>query len=185
MKRGLAWVGVLLSMLVLIMLIFVRGMGISAKRQPTAIEEQVAKAVWRFLVPPPSRTLTNPVPTTPDVIRAGLEHWADHCATCHANDGSGETEIGRGLHPPAPSEFYACFPPCVFFAENSQILKSSQSAFWRQDAGGVNSLMKRESLTNRKLPYSSKMLRCTVSNHLSVLMKPLPHVSYFSGTPSF
>ena len=102
MKRGLTWVGVLLSILVLIVLSFVRGMGISAKRDPTALEERVAKAVWRFLVPPEHRTLTNPVPATPEVIRAGLEHWADHCATCHANDGSGETEIGRGLHPPAP-----------------------------------------------------------------------------------
>src|SRR5262249_52999969 len=29
-------------------------------------------------------------------------HFADHCATCHANDGSGDTEIGRSLYPRAP-----------------------------------------------------------------------------------
>jgi mono/diheme cytochrome c family protein len=32
----------------------------------------------------------------------GRNHWADHCATCHANNGSGETEIGRSLYPKAP-----------------------------------------------------------------------------------
>src|SRR5262249_28979075 len=29
-------------------------------------------------------------------------HFADHCAVCHGNDGSGNTEMGRGLYPKAP-----------------------------------------------------------------------------------
>ncbi|HLV85867.1 MAG TPA: cytochrome c [Candidatus Sulfotelmatobacter sp.] len=31
-----------------------------------------------------------------------MDHWADHCATCHANNGSGDTEMGRNFYPPAP-----------------------------------------------------------------------------------
>jgi mono/diheme cytochrome c family protein len=31
-----------------------------------------------------------------------MAHFADHCAVCHANDGSGDTEMGRGLYPRAP-----------------------------------------------------------------------------------
>ena len=31
-----------------------------------------------------------------------MEHFADHCATCHGNDGSGRTHIGNGLYPPPP-----------------------------------------------------------------------------------
>jgi mono/diheme cytochrome c family protein len=31
-----------------------------------------------------------------------LAHFADHCAACHANDGSGTTEMGRSFYPPAP-----------------------------------------------------------------------------------
>ena len=31
-----------------------------------------------------------------------MAHFADHCASCHANDGSGDTELGRSLFPPAP-----------------------------------------------------------------------------------
>ena len=29
-------------------------------------------------------------------------HFADHCAVCHANDGSGQTAIGQNLYPKAP-----------------------------------------------------------------------------------
>jgi len=36
------------------------------------------------------------------VIAEGMAHYADHCATCHANDGSGKTEMGQGLYPRAP-----------------------------------------------------------------------------------
>jgi mono/diheme cytochrome c family protein len=31
-----------------------------------------------------------------------MTHYADHCAACHANDGSGETELGLGLYPRPP-----------------------------------------------------------------------------------
>lgn len=35
-------------------------------------------------------------------IAEGRDHYADHCATCHGNDGSGTTYINQGLYPPAP-----------------------------------------------------------------------------------
>jgi mono/diheme cytochrome c family protein len=31
-----------------------------------------------------------------------MEHFADHCAICHGNDGRGATLIGKGLYPKAP-----------------------------------------------------------------------------------
>jgi mono/diheme cytochrome c family protein len=46
--------------------------------------------------------MTNPVEPTEAVLSEGLEHYADHCAVCHANNGSGDTDIGRGLYPRAP-----------------------------------------------------------------------------------
>jgi len=46
--------------------------------------------------------MTNPVSLTDAVHEEGLEHFADHCSGCHANNGSGDSEIGRGLYPPAP-----------------------------------------------------------------------------------
>lgn len=56
----------------------------------------------RWATPTAIRQQANPVAATDDVVKAGLEHWADHCATCHANDGSGDTSMGRSLYPPAP-----------------------------------------------------------------------------------
>jgi mono/diheme cytochrome c family protein len=31
-----------------------------------------------------------------------MEHFADHCATCHSNDGSGDTSFGEGLYTKSP-----------------------------------------------------------------------------------
>jgi mono/diheme cytochrome c family protein len=42
------------------------------------------------------------MPATTGMSAQGRNHWADHCATCHANNGSGETEMGRNLYPKAP-----------------------------------------------------------------------------------
>jgi mono/diheme cytochrome c family protein len=56
----------------------------------------------RLATPNADRERTNPVQPTGEVISEALEHYADHCAGCHANDGSGDTEIGRGLYPRAP-----------------------------------------------------------------------------------
>lgn len=76
--------------------------GISAKAEPGRLETVVARAMRRMAISRAERHLTNPVAITADVITAGMEHYADHCAVCHANDGSGETELGRGLYPKAP-----------------------------------------------------------------------------------
>jgi mono/diheme cytochrome c family protein len=36
------------------------------------------------------------------VIEEARAHWADHCATCHANNGSGDTLLGRTMYPRPP-----------------------------------------------------------------------------------
>ena len=56
---------------------------------------------WREAVPA-LRTAVNPVPATESVLSGAMEHYADHCATCHGNDGSGRTSIGQSLYPKAP-----------------------------------------------------------------------------------
>ena len=56
----------------------------------------------RWATPPEIRARVNPAGATTETVRAGLEHWADHCATCHGNDGTGDTALGRNLYPPAP-----------------------------------------------------------------------------------
>jgi mono/diheme cytochrome c family protein len=101
MRKALA-VALIVALAVLAAAVLVRGRGVTARRTPTTTEARLAKAAWRFLVPADVRDRANPLPPSPEVIRAGLEHWADHCAICHDNNGSGETQIGRNLHPRAP-----------------------------------------------------------------------------------
>jgi mono/diheme cytochrome c family protein len=76
--------------------------GLSAHEKPSRIEAMLAGAMRRWATPQAMRTRSNPVQPTEAVLGQALEHYADHCATCHANDGSGDTEIGRGLYPKAP-----------------------------------------------------------------------------------
>ena len=83
-------------------MILVRGRGFTSRRNPFPLEETVARAARRFLVPSEMRDAVNGVADTPEAWRAGLEHFADHCASCHANDGSGDTSLGRSLFPKAP-----------------------------------------------------------------------------------
>ena len=76
--------------------------GFSARTPPTPLERVVTRAIHRWSVPPSARALTNPVSFSPEVWAESRAHFADHCASCHANDGSGNTEIGRNLFPKAP-----------------------------------------------------------------------------------
>lgn len=85
-----------------IMLLLARRDGFSARAQPSSIEAAIAGSMRRMAVPAHAAGLKNPVQTTPEVLRTARTHWADHCAICHANDGSGDTTIGRNLYPKAP-----------------------------------------------------------------------------------
>jgi mono/diheme cytochrome c family protein len=76
--------------------------GVSARPQPSALEAITARTVRGIAIRARVRGVTNPVPASADVIAEGRDHFADHCAVCHGNDGSGNTEMGRGLFPRAP-----------------------------------------------------------------------------------
>jgi mono/diheme cytochrome c family protein len=76
--------------------------GFSARDEPSAVEAVTARMVRRLAVPARSKSLANPVYPSDDVFAEARAHFADHCATCHANDGSGNTTIGRNLYPKAP-----------------------------------------------------------------------------------
>jgi mono/diheme cytochrome c family protein len=81
---------------------YVRATGLNARAEPGAAEARLARAVRRLAIPEPARERANPVPRSDEVLAAGRAHFADHCASCHANDGSGETDMGRNLFPKAP-----------------------------------------------------------------------------------
>lgn len=75
--------------------------GFSAHDEPSAIEAFMARTVRRWAVPADLRRAKNPLPMTPDVLAEARAHFADHCATCHGNDGKGQA-MGKQMYPKAP-----------------------------------------------------------------------------------
>jgi len=76
--------------------------GFSARDEPGSVETYVAGRLRSMAVPRAMRDEKNPVTASPEVLAGAMEHFADHCAICHANDGTGKTLIGRGLYPKPP-----------------------------------------------------------------------------------
>ena len=75
--------------------------GFSARENPSWVEAFAAGIATRLAVPATYR-LKNPYPPTAENLREGEEHFADHCAICHGNDGGGDTLFGKGLYPKPP-----------------------------------------------------------------------------------
>lgn len=76
--------------------------GVSARDEPTAAEAFLARRLRHLAIPRAAREAANPVPSGPDVLARARGHFADHCASCHGNDGRGRTKLGQGLYPKAP-----------------------------------------------------------------------------------
>ena len=102
MKRLVFWLLAVSVAVVMIGAVATRGIGFTARAKPWAIEEKAARAARRWATPADVRRQASPVEATAEALERGLKHWADGCATCHGNDGGGDTPIGRSLYPPAP-----------------------------------------------------------------------------------
>ena len=82
--------------------VYLRATGLSTRAEAGRLETSIARGARRFAIPSDARARANPIPESADALADGMAHYADHCANCHANDGSGDTEMGRGLFPKAP-----------------------------------------------------------------------------------
>jgi len=105
MKPVLKAAALLLAVAVVVagvVLVYMRNAGLSAREQPGPIETAVARTVRDVVISRGARDLRNPMERTPQVIADGRAHFADHCAACHGNDGTGKTEMGQGMWPKAP-----------------------------------------------------------------------------------
>lgn len=74
----------------------------SAREQPTQVEALLANEARKAAVPEATRLRSNPVAPSAEAMHEGMAHFADHCAVCHANNGSGETMLGSGMYPKPP-----------------------------------------------------------------------------------
>jgi mono/diheme cytochrome c family protein len=76
--------------------------GLSSMAKPSALETAIARTARKMAAPSGTHNAKNPVADSPEVQREARLHFADHCAICHGNDGSGDTMIGHGLYPKPP-----------------------------------------------------------------------------------
>jgi mono/diheme cytochrome c family protein len=76
--------------------------GLSSRATPSALETAIARNAHYLAIPSSARSAQNPVLATAEELRDARLHFADHCAICHSNDGSGQTTIGEGLYPRPP-----------------------------------------------------------------------------------
>lgn len=105
MSRG----NIILLILVLLIALMVLGAaailhnGLSSRAQPTRLETMLARNARRVAIPAMAAKQSNPMPDTPENLHDARMHFADHCAVCHGNDGSGDTMLGRGMYPKPPN----------------------------------------------------------------------------------
>src|SRR6266487_3763442 len=98
-RRTLIVAGVVAALLLVALIVFVRTLryGFSAHDEPTAIERTVARTMRHWAAPSDLRDRQNPISLTPDVLAEARAHFADHCATCHGNDGKGKSGMGASM----------------------------------------------------------------------------------------
>jgi mono/diheme cytochrome c family protein len=101
-KKFLLWAVLLLVVVAIVQGVVMIRHGFSARDTPSAMETYIARTARTLAVPASARDQKNPFTATPEVLAEARAHFADHCAICHANNGSGNTEIGQNLYPKAP-----------------------------------------------------------------------------------
>jgi mono/diheme cytochrome c family protein len=104
MKRGhlLLIVAVLLVGIAIAMGVSILHNGLSARATPTALEAFFAQHAHRLSIPSDARNMHNSMPASDENLKAARDHFADHCSSCHGNDGGGDTMYGKGLYPKPP-----------------------------------------------------------------------------------
>ena len=117
--------------------------GFSARDTPSKMEILVATKARALAVPASYRSLTNPVANSGENIRAGMEHFADHCFVCHANNGSGDTSFGKNMYPKPPdmraSETQKKTDGELFYTIYNGIRLSGMPAFGEKDQSDAES----------------------------------------------
>jgi cytochrome c len=131
--------------------------GLSARDKPSLLESSLVRESRRWAIPARARNLKNPVTATPETLMQGRNHWADHCAVCHANNGGGETEIGRDLYPKAPNmrerETQSLSDGELYYIIRNGIRMTGMPAWGNPELGDSDSESWKLVLFIRHLPY--------------------------------
>ena len=66
------------------------------------IPTPTARTIRNLAIPAAARHESNPLKASPEILNEARNSFVDRCATCHGNDGSGQTQVGRNLYPQRP-----------------------------------------------------------------------------------
>src|ERR1700722_3288395 len=78
-------------------LFWITSTGMSARATPGPVESYLGRTVRNMSIPKSARGMQNPMKASPDMLLEGGRHFADHCASCHGNDGRGATEDRKSV----------------------------------------------------------------------------------------
>jgi mono/diheme cytochrome c family protein len=102
MSRAFNFLIGILCLLGIVFLWFLAQAGSGTRTEPGAMETVVSRRLRSLTMPSTARAEKNPLTASAQVMQEAAQHFADHCASCHANDGSGNTSQGQKLYPRAP-----------------------------------------------------------------------------------
>jgi mono/diheme cytochrome c family protein len=94
--------GLLLPIAALGIVLATGAFDMSATQPPGALERLVAGKLAGRSVERRAPKGKNPLVQSPEVLRAGLEHYRANCLVCHGAPGMPPGEAGKGLNPPPP-----------------------------------------------------------------------------------
>ena len=122
---------------------YIQQRGFSTRGEASALEASLAGAVRDASVPKAYRRMRNAVDCTDAVLAEARAHWADHCATCHANNGGGDTMLGRTMYPKPPDMRLEATQRqsdgALYYTINNGIRMSGMPAFGQPGDGDADS----------------------------------------------
>lgn len=74
----------------------------SAISKPGRIEKKLAGYATSNWIHRNAGTQSNPLPPTPENLKAGQSDFEEHCAGCHGLEGDGENRFEADFNPPIP-----------------------------------------------------------------------------------
>jgi hypothetical protein len=99
-RKFIAGLVILLAVAIALFL-FVRR-GFSTRTEPGSPEAFLANHLREWSIPAKYKEMRNMQDCSTQVLTEAKTHWADHCATCHANDGTGDSMLGKTMYPRPP-----------------------------------------------------------------------------------
>lgn len=100
--RLFLWFIVLLAVVAVAALWMLREHGLVSDRQPGRLETAIARRLVVLSIPASARKVTNPLSGNDEAWRDGMEHFQEHCATCHGRAGRADSAFAKKMYPPVP-----------------------------------------------------------------------------------